>query len=264
MNDAERRKFDEAESNGLLQSLRARVNAFCLPLWWEKGRKTILGNGSMVVVATPRKIFGVTADHVVGIYERHRRVYSDVFCQLGNAPFDPLANVLARSAYWDLATFEVPASTLNHWGRDYRIYRADDWPPRTISSGDPIVLGGYPVNRRSQSAGDRPATMSIDFISFIARADNWSESHMSFCFDSSSWYWPQGVGLDANPELSGASGGPCFVIVPEEDRIELAGFVYEAHTEYEVIRVRQANLIRADGTIVPAPPGALQPVAHCL
>ena len=45
-------------------------------------------------------------------------------------------------------------------------------------------------------------------------------------------------------------------MVPEKDRIELTGFVYEAHTEYEVIRVRQANLIATDGTIAPPPIGA--------
>lgn len=38
-------------------------------------------------------------------------------------------------------------------------------------------------------------------------------------------------------------------MVPEEDRIELAGFIYQGHTQYEVIRVRQANLISADGLI---------------
>jgi hypothetical protein len=42
-------------------------------------------------------------------------------------------------------------------------------------------------------------------------------------------------------------------MVPEEDRIELAGFICEAHPEYEVLRVRLANLIRADGTIIAAP-----------
>ena len=88
-------------------------------------------------------------------------------------------------------------------------------------------------------------------VPFIARADNWSENHMAFCFDSNGWCWPQAEELPPNPELSGASGGPCFLMVPERDRIELGGFVYEALTEYEVIRVRQANLIATDGTIPP-------------
>lgn len=256
MDEAERKRYDSAEASGLLPRLRLTVRSLCAPLWWEKDRKTILGNGSMVVIATPQRLFGVTANHVLTTYEKHRNTHSDVFSQLGSAPFDPAANVIARSEYWDLATFNVPAFTLEHWGKHHRIYKAVQWPPRTITNGDPIILGGYPVNRRSQPPGDRPPTMSIDFVSFTARADNWSESHMAFCFDSTSWYWPQGVGLDPNPELSGASGGPCFVMVPEEDRIELAGFIYEAHTNYEVIRVRQANLINIDGTISPAPPGA--------
>jgi hypothetical protein len=51
------------------------------------------------------------------------------------------------------------------------------------------------------------------------------------------------------------SGGPCFRLVPNENRIELAGFIYEAHSEYEVIRVRQASLISADGQIAPPPIG---------
>lgn len=150
-------------------------------------------------------------------------------------------------------SMEIPAFSLKHWGQHHKIYRTEMWPPPTIKNNDPIILGGYPVNRRSQPEGDRPTTMSIDFVSFITRADNWSENHMAFCFDSTSWYWPQGEGLPPNPELSGASGGPCFLMVPDEQRIELAGFIYEAHTEYEVIRVRQANLINADGTITPAP-----------
>ena len=48
-------------------------------------------------------------------------------------------------------------------------------------------------------------------------------------------------------------------MVHEEDRIELAGFVYEAHTEHEFIRVRQANLITTDGTIASPPVGAQPP-----
>ena len=253
MNEAERKKYDEAEANGSLPRLRLAVKAFCAPIWWEINRNTILGNGSMCVVATPTAIFGVTANHVVEIFERHKAEYPDAFCQLGSAPFDPVANIIARSKHWDLATFKVPAFTLKHWGQHHKIYRTEAWPPPTIKNNDPIILGGYPVNRRSQPEGDRPATMSIDFVSFITRADNWSENHTAFCFDSTSWYWPQGEGLPPNPELSGASGGPCFLMVPDEQRIELAGFIYEAHTEYEVIRVRQANLINADGTIAPSP-----------
>jgi len=49
------------------------------------------------------------------------------------------------------------------------------------------------------------------------------------------------------------SGALILLIVLDEQRIELAGFIYEAHSEYEVIRMRHANLIDVDGTITPAP-----------
>jgi hypothetical protein len=38
----------------------------------------------------------------------------------------------------------------------------------------------------------------------------------------------------------------------------MAGFIYETHTSYEVMWVRQANLINVDGTITPARPVRLR------
>ena len=40
-------------------------------------------------------------------------------------------------------------------------------------------------------------------------------------------------------------------MIPDENRIELAGFIYEANPEYELIRMRQANLIDTAGIIAP-------------
>ena len=249
MDEAERRKYSEAERNGTLSRLRLRALSFCAPIWWEVNRNTILGNGSMCVIATPRAVFGVTANHVLSIYEGHKAQHADLFCQLGDAPFDPVRNVMTRSEHWDLATFKIPAFTLKHW--NHEVYKAEVWPPRTVKSDAPIIFGGYPVNRRTQAEGEHPSTMSTDFVSFITRVDvdSWSENHMALYLDSANWYWPQGGELPPNPELSGTSGGPCFLMVPDENRIELVGFIYEANTEYEVIRVRQANLIDANGII---------------
>ena len=72
MNEAERKKYDEAEASGLLPRLRLVVQSYCAPIWWEIDGKTILGNGSMCVIATPQSVFGVTANHVLTIYEGHR------------------------------------------------------------------------------------------------------------------------------------------------------------------------------------------------
>ncbi len=249
IDEAERKKYDEAEMNGTLSRLRLRVMSFCAPIWWEVDRNTILGNGSMCVIATPQAVFGVTANHVLGIYEDHKKQHTDLFCQLGSAPFDPIPNVISRSEHWDLATFKIPKFTLKHW--NHELYKTEVWPPPILKRNDRIIFAGYPVNRRSQPEGERPSTMSADFVSFITSVGPWSENHFALSLDSASWYWPQGECLPSNPELSGASGGPCFLMIPDENRIELAGFIYEAITRYEVVRGRQANLIDACGIIAP-------------
>ena len=35
MNEAERKKYDEAEASGLLPRLRLVLQSFCAPIWWE-------------------------------------------------------------------------------------------------------------------------------------------------------------------------------------------------------------------------------------
>jgi hypothetical protein len=107
--------------------------------------------------------------------------------------------------------------------------------PPPIKNNDPNILGGYPENRPTQDAGSAPA------VAFV-------------------WIRTAGAGLKA--KVSTKSGAqrcerwPLLLMLPREDRVELAGFVYEAHTEYEIVRVRQASLIGRDGALVAPPPGA--------
>ena len=90
MDEADRRKYDELEANGLLPKLRLRVKSFAARLWWEVGGRRVLGNGTICVIRTPEALFGVTASHVLSVYERHKSEKPDTFCQLGSGPFDPV------------------------------------------------------------------------------------------------------------------------------------------------------------------------------
>ena len=80
MNEAGRKKCDDAEASGKLPQLRLVVKSFCAPIWWEIDHKTILGNGSMCGIATPQSVFGVTANHVLTTYEGHKVAPPDAFC----------------------------------------------------------------------------------------------------------------------------------------------------------------------------------------
>ena len=52
------------------------------------------------------------------------------------------------------------------------------------------------------------------------------------------------------------SGGPCFRIIPTENRIELAAIIYEGRWDMGIVFARQLSPIDASGHIAPMPPGA--------
>ena len=236
-------------------ALRAHVKSLCAPIWWESGRQIVVNSGTMCVVQTPDALLGITNNHVLEIYERHKVDKPDIFCQLGSAPFEPTRHLIARSKYWDLATFAIPEHTRQHCG--HTVFVAGTWPPPPIQAADHVVFGGYPEVRRTVALGPNPATMSIDFVSFRRQPHNCSQDQISFHVDPSQVTWLPNVDEPLNPgtSLSGMSGGPCFRLIPAEDRIELGGFIYEGDYTLGIIFARQACLISKQGQIAPAPFG---------
>lgn len=245
--------MDRRRAEQVDMALRRHVRSFCAPIWWESARQTVVNSGTMCVVRTPEALLGITNDHVLGIYERHRVEKDDVFCQLGSAPFDLTDNLIDRSAHWDLATFSIPTRTLQDWG--HTVFEAQSWPPAPIEAGDHVVFGGYPEVRRTVGPGPHPVTMSIDFVSFRRQPNNCSGEQISFHVDPTQVTWLPNVDDPLTPgtSLSGMSGGPCFRIVAAEDRIELAGFIYEGNSSFGIVFARQAGLVSARGLIAPAP-----------
>jgi hypothetical protein len=234
-------------------ALRAYVQTLCAPLWWESGGQTVVNSGSMCVVKTADALFGITNHHVLTIYEKHKAENADIFCQLGSAPFDPTANLISLSEHWDLATFEIPLETLKNL--KHKILQPRSWPPAPIEKADHVVYGGYPESRRRVAPGPNPLTMTADFVSFRGQPNNCSAEHISFQVNPSELTWLPNVlePLEPGANLSGMSGGPCFRLVPAENRIELAGIIYEGYWEDGIVFARQASLISATGQIAPRP-----------
>jgi hypothetical protein len=234
-------------------ALRAHVKSLCAPIWWESGRQTVVNSGTMCLVKTSEALFGVTNDHVLKIYERHKAEKHDIFCQLGSGPFDPAAHLISRSERWDLATFTISPETLKHFG--HKVFISREWPPKPIEKDDHVVFGGYPEVRRSVPLGPHPPTMSIDFVSFRRQPHHCSPDQVSFHVEPAQVTWLPNVidPLLPGSSLSGMSGGPCFRLIPAEDRIELAAFIYEGDFSMGIIFARQASLISADGQLA-APP----------
>ena len=81
-------------------------------------QQAVVRSGTMCVVQTPEALVGITNNHVLETYERHKAEKHDIFCQLGSAPFDPTDNLISRSQHWDLATFTILRHTLEHFGHE--------------------------------------------------------------------------------------------------------------------------------------------------
>ena len=240
--------MDIAEVQRIDMTLRKCVQSLCAPIWWESARQAVVRSGTMCVVQTPEALVGITNNHVLETYERHKAEKHDIFCQLGSAPFDPTDNLISRSQHWDLATFTIPRHTLEHFG--HKVSAISHWPPKALDKEDHVVFGGYPEARRSVSPGPYPSTMSVDFVSFRLRPHNYSQEHISFHVDPSQVTWLPNVDepLEPGTSLSGISGGGCFRMIPEEDRIEFGGIIYEGNC-LGIIFARQARLISPKGQI---------------
>jgi len=235
------------------QALRLHAQNYCAPIWWESERKTVVNNGTMCVVRTPNSVLGITNDHVLEIYQQHKIQKPDIFCQLGSAPFDPNANLIARSKFWDIATFAIPEFTLLHWGR--KVLFARTWPPSPIQTTDHVVFGGFVEARRTVPPVSLPPTMSVPFVSFRKQPHSSTENQVTFHVDPSQVTWLPNVEFPLQPgtNLSGMSGGPCFRLVPAENRIELGGIIYEGDYDFGIIFARQICLVSAQGQIAPPP-----------
>ena len=241
--------MDIAEVQRIDMALRKCVQSLCAPIWWESAQQVVVRSGTMCVVQTHEALVGITNNHVLETYARHKAEKHDIFCQLGSAPFDPTDNLISRSQHWDLATFTIPRHTLEHFG--HKISAVSHWPPKALDKEDHVVFGGYLAARRSVPPGPHPPTMSIDFVSFRLRPHNCSPEQISFHVDPSQLTWLPNVDepLEPGTSLSGISGGPCFRIIPEEDRIEFGGIIYEGDYSLGIIFARQARLISAQGHI---------------
>jgi hypothetical protein len=250
---------NEPDLQAIDKELRKRVMSFCAPIWWESGGQTIIDNGSMCVVKTAHALFGITNRHVLRTYEKQKAEDADIVCQLGSTAFDPTANLIDSSQYWDLATFKVPDEAVRHFG--HRVFLAREWPPQPLKTTEHAVYGGYPEDRRTVPPGKNPREMTAQFVSFRAWPHGSSAEQVSFQIRKEELTWLENVEkpLDDSSSLSGISGGPCFRIIPAENRIELAAVIYEGRWDIGVVFARQLQLINASGRVAPMPPGVNLP-----
>jgi hypothetical protein len=216
---------------------------YAVPLFYgtadESGR-IIARNGSAFFVQTPKGVFGVTADHVIGGCLEASSV-GDYACGLfpvnysmrpaGLVEFDRVEDrIIDRSERRDIATFRITEDEIKRLG----VSVASKWPPVSPEPGYGVGFCGFPSDPRARELlrlGPRDIVVSFMVFPVMAIASSVSEYQITYMFEPEEAVTTQGfVSSPADLDLGGMSGGPAFTKVETPSGIEHwapAGVIYE-------------------------------------
>src|ERR1700682_3899470 len=196
MEEWERQQFDHLWDVGYLADLSGYVQGFCALLWWwteSPGQvPRVIQGGTACLVDTGEARLVVTCEHVLAGLRNGIKGNPTLTCQIANLPFAAETKLIDSDESVDIATFSVDADLPIP-----RLYKAATWPPAPLLVGDSVTFGGFPKSRREVPSSQ---TLGSDFVYWLGRVEQASDTHMSLRLDSDKWHWPKGSErLDPHP-----------------------------------------------------------------
>jgi hypothetical protein len=191
-------------------------------LWFSRSSPAkVLHSGTLTAVRTPKRIFGITAAHVLQQYESDYQE-GEVCLQLKNEVMDRL-RIIDSCPRRDLATFELDEEIIQKLD-----IQPLTWPPRPPMEGRGLLLAGFPANTKIDTGA-----MTMDWIPFssISTARTVTEDQITILVPRNEWVKNS---LPPNCELGGVSGGPIIGIFETEAHVahhSLSGIITE-HPDY--------------------------------
>jgi hypothetical protein len=234
-------------------ALRFAVPAFFGPPP-QRDKPFTVNSGTAALVYLNGQSLAVTCHHVLEAYRARRASGEPCLFQLSNCALDPLAQLAGESAELDLAVIGLsPTQTAelragkHEFGKHF--VEPPAWPPAPVAEGDFVAFGGFPGSLRQVLSFNE-----LNFGSYSsggAQVTSSSEHHFVCQFDRENWVK---CGNEPEPEIiGGLSGCPVFAIRRTHGTdiatYELVGFVYEFSENLELLYVRLARFITADGGI---------------
>jgi len=191
-------------ADGRLGSFYEGIAISCsAPLLWFRSTDNpprILNNGTVTVVRTPKKLFGITAAHVVSGYEKTIKT-GEVTLQIKDKAIRGL-RIIDRCLRRDLATFDLDEQLITDLGLNPVSFAS-----RAAAEGGGLLLAGYPGNARNYVA-----PMQIEWSPFfaVATARTITSDQISVLVPPDDPDVRNLLPLDCN--LGGISGGPMISI----------------------------------------------------
>lgn len=225
--------------------------SYCVPIFWSPATPPhgeILHNGTLTLVRTPKRLLGITAEHVIA-QARADSSNQALQIQMADAVVpDLLERVIASSAELDLATIDIDDSILRamHWP----VSPMSLWPPKPPAKDRGVMLAGFPAASREIKRGGGIAWGPFYALGIARQIES----------DQVTWllsreHLVQRPGTAPLPErldLGGISGGPYVALRENASGLavpRLAGIVSQAQNDFEYVVAKRADYIFDDGTI---------------
>lgn len=224
---------------------------FCKPIYFgsppSRQHPARINNGTVALLKTGEKFFGLTCEHVIREYCQRRNEGEDFFLRISNLHLDdPLSKLVKMDRVLDYAVFELSEEqageiTGDSNGIGEAFYEAIPRPPALVEVGDFVAFGGFPGNLRKLASFDE-----LDFGSYSSGACQVTDKHSDyFVCEFERKYWIRHFSESEPETLGGLSGGPAFAIryASGISSYEFVGWVYQIHPETETLMMRHASVI---------------------
>jgi hypothetical protein len=210
-------------------------------------------NGTSTIVDFGTGPIAVTCAHVLAAYRGLRESGENVYFQVGNVRLEPDAQLIDENAEMDLATISLSVKQAEKLQSDgvpgSSIFHPTGWPSPPVKVGDTVALGGFPGSWREKVAIDE---LHFDSYSIGATAvSSVGQDRFACQFERDRWLWSSSKhSLEDVRDLGGLSGGPVFAI--RGLHYDLVGIISEFSEAFDILFLKPAHLIAADGIIVAA------------
>lgn len=226
---------------------REFIASCCAPLfWWNGPEGTVLANGTVTLIQSPRGVIGLTADHVVR--ECLEAFDGGKVCvKIADASVHDLrARLICRSSELDLASFRFDGLMERlGWPKS----PLTSWPPVPPQEGRGIMIGGYPgLERKVIGLGN----ISFGLFTALAVARTVTDDQISCLFQREYMVDDGDIPtMPPNTDLGGISGGPLITVCETPSflvNFRLGGIVSEAHAGLEKVFAKRVDFIKDDGS----------------
>jgi len=254
--------IDERDLHQAVSDLTLKISRPLVRYNANKSWPKLLSGGSCFVLRFDCGLIGVTANHVVDVFEADSKDNVSNICLLRTVPFDLLNKIIDRNAALDIATFLVTEKELAESDAQALDCRGGNWPPPEPLKGAAISFGGFPTECAVPS---QPTNARFSGFVSLTYVEDITQRDIIAIYDTSrdSRVIIDERLPDVGANFSGCSGGP--VLVHYERNMThhycpvgmiIAGAKGEGTglmADLDVFRFRRIHFIQSDGSILMPP-----------